>query len=64
MPDKSKTLIVNAGDVRDLVRHMRQDIPFTLRLMDGTEIELVAGDPQSDTIGREHSDVDEIEISL
>jgi hypothetical protein len=55
-------LIVNAGEIRDLWQHMKQDIPYPMRLSDGTEIEVVAGDPQSEEIGREHADLDEIEV--
>jgi hypothetical protein len=55
-------LIINAGEIRDIWQHMKQDIPYPMRLSDDTEIEVVAGDPQSEEIGREYADLDEIEV--
>ncbi len=59
-PHAGCRVVVHADDVRDLVAYMRQDIPYVLRLPNGTEVELVAGDPQGGRIGREFSGVDEL----
>lgn len=64
MTNMRKILIVNAGDVRDLIRHMRDGISFPLRLTDGTEIELVGGDPQTGEIGREFSQANELRVQV
>lgn len=60
MPDKRGTAILNAGDVRDLIRAMKADEPMTVELMDGTKIELIGGDPRTEEIGREHSDAEDL----
>ncbi|MFI0265588.1 hypothetical protein [Streptomyces luteogriseus] len=61
-PRSVPRLIVNAGEIRDMWQHMKDDIPYPMRLVDGTDIELVAGDPQSEEIGKEYADLDEIEV--
>jgi hypothetical protein len=61
-PRSLPRLIINAGELRDIWRHLEYDLPYLMRLTDGTEIEVVAGDPQSEEIGREHADLDEIEV--
>lgn len=55
-------LIVNAGEIRDMWEHLRQDLPYPMRLSDGTEIEVVAGDPRTGEIGREHADLEEVRV--
>lgn len=60
MPDNRRTAIINAGDVRDLIRAMKADQPMTVELMDGTRIELVGGDPRTEAIGLEHSDAEDL----
>ncbi|MFE9833975.1 hypothetical protein ACFYP4_02330 [Streptomyces sp. NPDC005551] len=61
-PQRLPRLVVNAGEIRDLWQHMKNDMPYLMRLAGRTEIEVVAGDPQSGEIGREHADLDEIEV--
>ncbi|MFE6739859.1 hypothetical protein [Streptomyces tubercidicus] len=55
-------LIINAGEVRDMWVSFKFDTPYPMRLTDGTEIEVVAGDPQSEQIGATYADLDEIEV--
>lgn len=62
-PSSKPRLIFNAGEFRDLDRELRKDRPYPMRLDDGTEIEVVAGDPSSGQLGVEHADLDEIRIS-
>lgn len=62
-PSSKPRLIFNAGEFRDLDRELREDRPYPMRLVDGTEIEIVAGDPATGRIGVEHADLDEIRIT-
>ncbi|WP_188279257.1 hypothetical protein [Streptomyces sp. CBMA29] len=62
-PSRKPRLIFNAGEFRDLYQELREDRPYPMRLVDGTEIEVVAGDPSSGQLGVEHADLDEIRIS-
>lgn len=55
-------LIVNAGDIRDIWRHMQDDMPMTLRLNNGQEIDVVAGDPLSGEIGNQFAEMDAVEV--
>jgi hypothetical protein len=44
---RPKRLVMDAGEVRDLVAHLKQGMPYSMELTDGTRVEIVAGDPQS-----------------
>lgn len=53
-------LLINAGELRDIWSHLQQDKPFTMRLSNGQEIQVVAGDPLEGKVGKEFADLDEI----
>lgn len=55
-------LIIDAGEIRDMWQSFKNDTPYRMRLNDGTEIEVVAGDPVTGEIGKEHANLDEIEV--
>jgi hypothetical protein len=63
LPRRKARLVINAGDVYDIVEAMKNDLPFPLRLADGTEIDVVAGDPRTGRIGREHAAMDELHVT-
>lgn len=51
-----KRLVVDAGDIRDLVAHLKQGIPYPMELADGTRIEVVGGDPASKELDEPEKD--------
>lgn len=61
-PGRKPRLIINAGEIRDMWESFKFDTPYPMRLADGTEIEVVAGDPVSGEIGATYANLDEIEV--
>lgn len=55
-------VIVNAGDVWDLWQSMRTDTPFPITLPNGEKVELVAGSPSDEQIGRTYAQMEEFEV--
>jgi hypothetical protein len=53
--NRNRTAVVDAEDVRDLIRAMKTDVPSVITLLDGSMIELVGGDPATEEIGPEYS---------
>lgn len=51
-----KRLVVDAGEIRDLVAHLKQGIPYPMELADGTRIEVVGGDPASKELDEPEQD--------
>lgn len=51
-----KRLVVDAGEIRDLVAHLKQGIPYPMELADGTRIEVVGGDPASKELDEPEKD--------
>lgn len=53
---KPKQLIMDAGEIRDLVAHLKQGLPYSMELTDGTRVDVVGGDPQSKELDEPDSD--------
>lgn len=51
-----KRLVVDAGEIRDLVAHLKQGIPYPMELADGTRIEVTGGDPASGELDEPEKD--------
>lgn len=51
-----KRLVVDAGEIRDLVAHLKQGLPYSMELADGTRIEVVGGDPASGELDEPEKD--------
>lgn len=51
-----KRLVVDAGEIRDLVAHLKQGIPYSMELADGTRIEVVGGDPATKELDEPEKD--------
>lgn len=62
MSEPTPRLIINAGEIRDMWNSFKFDTPYPMRLTDGTKIEVVAGDPQFEKIGKAYADLDEIDV--
>lgn len=57
-----KTLVVDAGEIRDLVAHLKKGDPFEMELTDGTRLVVVAGDPTTNEVSDEKGDMKSLTI--
>lgn len=57
-----KTLVIDAGEVRDLVAHLKQGDAFEMELTDGTRLRVVAGDPTTHEVSADLGDMQSIAI--
>jgi len=59
---RPKTLVVDAGEIRDLVAHLKNGEAYAMELTDGTRIEVRAGDPVSGELDDESADIRSLSI--
>lgn len=57
-----KTLVVDAGEIRDLVAHLKKGDPFEMELTDGTRLVVVAGDPTTNEVSDDAGDMKSLTI--
>jgi hypothetical protein len=57
-----KTLVLDAGEIRDIVGHLKRGEAYELELSDGTRVMVVAGDPATGEVSDDLGDIKSINV--
>ena len=57
-----KTLVLDAGEIRDIVGHLKRGEAYEVELSDGTRVNVVAGDPSTGEVSDDLGDIKSINI--